>query len=181
MDPEPEVIFLPRRASLESPQATTEDLRVEGEPSQEAASTESKLNLLIRLCEQQNRELQQLQQKLGGVDEKLNSALLGGAPRPTVSFQSKQSKHSFRSSNPTPIQSSGMADFNDLDQMLGVRVMKAAKHRHDGPGDKLSIFKRSGTYHVGGTAPQTSASRRVNFGANGPMSSSQMSLSLPDQ
>ena len=76
-------------------------------------------------------------------------------PRGASSFISRHSKRC-NSKAETPISSSAMSDFNDIDQMLGERVMKAAMKQRNEEAQGNPAFKRSGTYHA--------VSRKVSFG-----------------
>ena len=101
---------------------------------------------------------------MAGMDEKLNQALQGQLPEPrgASSFMSRHSKrcnskHSkFSNAAGTPISSNDLSDFDDIDQLLGERMMKAAMKGNP-------TFKRSGTYHVGAAAAQGIATSQGLF------------------
>ena len=119
-------------------------------------SADDKLNSLLRLGEQQWQEIQNVHRRMAVIEEKLSKALLlpsephlisQGSSASIISRHSKPINSKISKPETPEISSARLSDFDDIDQMLGERVMKSAM--------KNSSWKRSGT-HLGASMGLTS-------------------------
>ncbi|CAE7830487.1 unnamed protein product [Symbiodinium sp. CCMP2592] len=173
---DPELVVVPTGRAASSKGGVVEDA-----PPAPPPMIEEKLNLLIRLVEQQGRELQNVHHRVAGVEEKLSQLSSAEAPRGASSFMSRHSRrlNSKASKAETSMSSKAVSDFNDIDELVGQRVMKAAMKSRQDHTQGGATFKRSGTYHIGASqnfAASFAMSRKVSFGPG----SSQKSLAVPE-
>ncbi|OLQ15645.1 hypothetical protein AK812_SmicGene42 [Symbiodinium microadriaticum] len=173
---DPELVVVPTGRVASSKGGVVEDV-----PPAPPLMIEEKLNLLIHLVEQQSNELQKVHHRVAAVEEKLTQLSQAEAPRGALSFISRHSRrlNSKASKAETSMSSKAVSDFNDIDELVGQRVMKAAMKSRQDDNKGGAIYKRSGTYHIGASqnfAASFAMSRKVSFGPG----SSQKSLAVQE-
>ncbi|CAE7948149.1 unnamed protein product [Symbiodinium sp. KB8] len=158
---DPELVVVPTGRVASSKGGVVEDV-----PPAPPLMIEEKLNLLIHLVEQQSNELQKVHHRVAAVEEKLTQLSQAEAPRGALSFISRHSRrlNSKASKAETSMSSKAVSDFNDIDELVGQRVMKAAMKSRQDDNKGGAIYKRSGTYHIGASqnfAASFAMSRKV--------------------
>jgi len=126
---------------------------------------EQKLNIILKTLEEQTHERVLLHARLKSMDEKLTT-LLPDKPDSSSKqlIRRKMSMVSKRETNAKPDKpekpetprDSKKADFDDIDQKLGIKVMKAAKRRADQAGPLWHRSQSTGVIgHFGQDQPQS--------------------------
>eukprot|EP00435_Cladocopium_sp_Y103_P051179 s624_g15.t2 len=139
--------FLGRRLSLDSvalmssPSIPSSHNSQRYEPlSPSKLGIEQTLGLIVKLLEEQTYDRDMLYARLKSMDEKLSTLVPEKAPavRRKMSMVSKKETNAKLEKPDTPRNSRNAAefraDFDSIDQKLGIRVMKAAKRRADQGG-----------------------------------------------
>lgn len=161
--------FLGRRLSLDSvalmssPSIPSSQGRYDAlSPSGPARGIEQTLGMILKLLEEQTYDREVLHTRLQSMDEKLSTLV----PEKPSAFRRKMSMISKMETNAklekpdTPRNSRNAAefraDFDAIDQKLGIRVMKAAKRRADQAGP---LWHRSQSIGVIGHTAQDQSPR----------------------
>lgn len=164
--------FLGRRLSLDSvalmsspsiPSIPSSQGRYDAlSPSGPARGIEQTLGMILKLLEEQTYDREVLHTRLQSMDEKLSTLV----PEKPSAFRRKMSMISKKETNAklekpdTPRNSRNAAefraDFDAIDQKLGIRVMKAAKRRADQAGP---LWHRSQSIGVIGHTAQDQSPR----------------------